>query len=585
MKKQLPLLVILALLATPIFAQNEPILPRNLDFSEFSLLGQAKLPGFGITSPPSSPVRSMAEWEELQGLCIAWTGYPDILGQIVKAAKEETRVFILCSTANTVASAKTKLTSLGVDFTTNVDFIIGEYNSIWMRDYGPNPVYTNDVDSLLIIDWIYNRPRPKDDKSPELIATHINAPIYTTTEAPLDFVHTGGNHMSDGLGTAFSSQLVLDENDGTGFGTTVQTESDIDTILTKFMGINRWPKMNTLPYDVIHHIDMHMKLLDEETILVSEYPAGTADGPQIEANIQFILSGYKTAYGNDFKVIRIIAPPDAQNEFPNVSNGDYRTYTNSVFVNKTVILPTYEQKYDTTAIGIYEEALPGYKIVGIPCNDIIKSLGAIHCITKEVGTADPLLINHEKLASCQEISATGYPVTARMKHRSGISQATVYYSTNSGTDWNSNAMTASANDNYETVLPSQTDGTEVLYYFEAVANSGKKQVRPMPAPAGFYRFEVCEMSATHEISQTQLLDIFPNPANAITCLPVYSSGKIIGSIRVFDLFGRLVQTVFEGPIPTGESKYFIDAGRLNPGSYSVELNDGQRVSARKLIVR
>ena len=35
--------------------------------------------------------------------------------------------------------------------------------------------------------------------------------------------------------------------------------------------------MPTLPYDGIHHIDMHMKLLDEETLLVSEYPDGVAD--------------------------------------------------------------------------------------------------------------------------------------------------------------------------------------------------------------------------------------------------------------------------------------------------------------------
>lgn len=585
MKKQVHLFALLAVLTAPIFAQNEPILPRNLDFSEFSQLGQAKPPTFGISSPPVSPVRSMAEWEEIQGLCIAWTGYPDILAQIVKAAKEEARVFILCTNANTVATAKSKLTSVGVDFTNNVDFIIGDYNSIWIRDYGPNSVYTNDVDSLIIIDWIYNRPRPKDDKSPEVIATHINAPIYTTTAAPLDFVHTGGNHMSDGLGTAFSSDLVLEENDGTGFGITVQTAEDIDTILNQFMGITRWPKMEVLPYDVIHHIDMHMKLLDEETLLVSEYPAGTADGPQIEANIQFVLSNYKTAYGNDFKIVRIIAPPDAENQYPNQSNGDYRTYTNGVFVNKTVIIPTYQQKYDTTAIRIWQDALPGYQIVGIPCNDIIKSLGAIHCITKEVGTDDPLLINHPKLAYCQELNTTGYPISARIKHRSGISQALVYYSINNGANWNSLSMTNAGNDNYEAILPPQTDGAEVLYYFEATANSGKKQVRPMPAPAGFWKFEVCTIIKTDEPSQTSLLEIFPNPANTITCLPVYSSGKTSGSIRVFDLFGRLVQTIHEGAFPAGESKFFIDASRLSSGSYSVELNDGRHVSARKLIVR
>ena len=39
--------------------------------------------------------------------------------------------------------------------------------------------------------------------------------------------------------------------------------------MKKFMGIERYIKMETLPYDEIHHIDMHMKLLDEETILMA----------------------------------------------------------------------------------------------------------------------------------------------------------------------------------------------------------------------------------------------------------------------------------------------------------------------------
>ena len=52
------------------------------------------------------------------------------------------------------------------------------------------------------------------------------------------------------------------------------------------MGISTYIKMETLPYDQIHHIDMHMKLLDEETILVGEYPEGKLMVPQIEANIE-----------------------------------------------------------------------------------------------------------------------------------------------------------------------------------------------------------------------------------------------------------------------------------------------------------
>ncbi len=100
--------------------------------------------------------------------------------------------------------------------------------------------------------------------------------------------------MSDGMGTAFASSLILDENEfGNPYNVSVKTESQIDGILSDFMGIDRYIKMNPLPYDVIHHIDMHMKLLDEETLIVGEYPAGVADGPQIEANIQYVLNNFQ----------------------------------------------------------------------------------------------------------------------------------------------------------------------------------------------------------------------------------------------------------------------------------------------------
>ena len=41
-----------------------------------------------------------------------------------------------------------------------------DYNNIWMRDYGQNTVYKNDVEDRLLVDWIYNRNRPYDDLVP-----------------------------------------------------------------------------------------------------------------------------------------------------------------------------------------------------------------------------------------------------------------------------------------------------------------------------------------------------------------------------------------------------------------------------------
>ena len=70
--------------------------------------------------------------------------------------------------------------------------------------------------------------------------------------------------------------------------------------MNEFMGITNYIKMEELPFDAIHHIDMHMKLLNEETLLVAEYPEGVSDGPQIEENLQYILDNFTTKYGTPF---------------------------------------------------------------------------------------------------------------------------------------------------------------------------------------------------------------------------------------------------------------------------------------------
>ena len=77
-----------------------------------------------------------------------------------------------------------------------------------------------------------------------------------------------------------SSELIVDENSGgyawEGFDGNVyypdHTLEEINNTLEKFMGIDNYIIMENLPYDGIHHIDMHMKLLNEETLLIARIP-------------------------------------------------------------------------------------------------------------------------------------------------------------------------------------------------------------------------------------------------------------------------------------------------------------------------
>ena len=359
------------------------------------------------------------------------------------------------------------------------------------RDYGANTVYTNHNDGRVLVDWLYNWNRPDDDAIPDALAEHMGLDLYSTIESPGDLMNTGGNWMSDGFGTAFASELILEENSGGSTWWTEypdHTEEEIDQIVEAYHGIDTYVKMDILPYDGIHHIDMHMKLLDESTLLVSEYPAGVADGPQIEANLQYVLSNFTTKWGTPFDVVRVPSPPQQGGGYPN-QNGDYLTYSNATFVNNTILLPTYYTQYDTTAIRIWEEAMPGYNVVGIDCdsgNDNIISLsGAIHCITHTVGVEDPLMISHLPLDDTED-TTNGYAVSAELSHRSGIANATLSWAVNPDGPWTEVAMSeASSNalsSEYVADIPVQPSGTKVHYFVSAEANSGKRAPAPCQRP-------------------------------------------------------------------------------------------------------
>ena len=322
------LLGCLLVLVSTSWSQEERILPKGWAPWELDMRpmgGASERSSRGIpTPPPGSDLRTAAEWEEIEVLTITWEGFDCILKQIAAAAAQECRVVIFSEDPNETTSYLTSGTCGGSMSLDSIEVVDASTNSIWIRDYGANTVYTEWNDGRVLVDWIYNRNRPSDDAIPDALAEHMGIDLYTTLDAPLDLMNTGGNWMSDGFGTAFASDLVLEENNGDFAGWTTypdHTEEEIDGLVEDYHGVHTYVKMTNLPFDGIHHIDMHMKLLDESTLLVAEYPAGVADGPQIEANLQYVLSNFTTRWGTPFNVVRIPSPPEQGGGYPN-QNGD-----------------------------------------------------------------------------------------------------------------------------------------------------------------------------------------------------------------------------------------------------------------------
>lgn len=568
-----------------LFSQEE-MLPIWTTEAEKALIPayKASLLEKEITTPPvSSEIRTPGQWEEVQAVCITWTGFPSIHRQLVATIQQECEVWIVCSDSNAV---KSNITSNGGSLI-NTRYIQKGFNSIWMRDYGPNSVYLEGIDSLVFVDWIYNRPRPLDNVLPIEIGDLMNIPVYTMSTAPFDLVHTGGNFMADGFGRGFSSFLVDDENDpGSTYTLTGHNSAAVSNLMNMYQGINTYIKMTTLPYDDIHHIDMHMKLMNEEVLLVGQFPAGSSDGPQIELNLQAIQDNYTSVFGTPFKIVRIPMPPSTTGAY--APNASYRTYANNLIVNKTVIVPTYRTEFDTTALRILQETMPGYNIVGIDVDNsnanLIGQGGALHCITKEVASADPLLISHQNLPDTED-DLNAYVVNALIRHKSGIDNATLYYKTDLAGAYSSLPMNIVSGNNWTASIPAQSVGTRVYYYIHAEAISGKQQVRPMTAPEGYFKFDVIGVNSIEDLSQEIFESVFPNPSNGLTCIPLNNAIEFDGKLELLDQTGRLVQTIHQGKFIKGPRKYFLQANELPSGIFLLVLTTPNGTFTQKLGVK
>jgi len=554
--KYLPLkFIILFLLVfnvSTLFSQENEVLPKGLTETEKGILSQYQFKSGSLSNPPSGPVRAAAEWEEVEYLVVRWTSsFQNILRQVVEVGVNECKVII---TTQNEASVSTYLTNAGVDLT-NVTFLNEASNSIWIRDYGGNTIYSDDVGERAYVDWIYNRPRPFDDVMPTAHANLLGFPIYVTDTGTNDLVNTGGNYMSDGLGNAFASKLILNENlAGNPYGVSAKTEEEIDGIMNEYMGIENFIKMETLPYDAIHHIDMHMKLLDEETLLVSKYPVGVADGPQIEENIEYVLSNFQSPFGTPYDVVWIDAPPSTSGSYPD-TGGSYRTFSNSIFINKSVIVPIYRPEVDEPALEQYQELLPGYNIVGVdvdnPDENLISLFGAIHCITHTIGVDDPLWIVHQPIDEANANSTVS--VDAMIKHISGINSATVFWREEGTSEYNELAMSLVSGDDWSADLSVPNTNNNIEYYIEGEAISGKTLARPIVAPDGFWTM-IIENLSNEEWAYNNISDPFPNPTEGRVSFNLNNVGSPL-QVSIYNVLG---QKLYEAATNNGNGIITLD---------------------------
>jgi len=108
----------------------------------------------------------------------------------------------------------------------------------------------------------------------------------------------------------------------------------------------------------------------------------------------------------------------------------------------------------------------------------------------------------------------------------------------------------------------------------------------MPAPLGYWSFRVLDDEVgVEEMTLSSFSRVFPNPANAITCVEMNFKRSTKGRLFLTDVAGRTVMEIHNGKFDSGVSKYFIDASRLSAGMYYLALNTEGRVNSLPLMVK
>lgn len=417
--------------------------------------------GFIPTAPPTGPIRNCAEWEPSVGVIIRWPlGIPYSL---IAEMSEGLTVTTIVGSVTEENQAIAAYTAQGVVMD-NTDFIIAPTNSIWTRDYGPWFIFDG-TGQLGIVDHIYNRPRPDDDQIPWVIGSLWGMTVYG-----MSLTHTGGNHMSDGLGRSMSTRLVYDENPSL-------SHSQIDSIMLAYLG-NEYTVLDYIESGGIHHIDCWAKFLNPTTILIKDVSPSNSSYALLNARAEF-LSQQISAWGQPYTIVRVYCP--------------YGTaYTNSLILNNKVFVPTFGSSYDDSAISVYQNAMPGYEILGFDGSWYDND--AIHCRAMGVPDRGMLEIRHVPLTTTGD-TLNDYLVSVHIVPHSGetlIADSLKIFYQSKSTFQSAPLYATAVADSFYGYIPAMKAGTQVQYYIQAADNSGRVETHPYIGQPGAHKFSINE---------------------------------------------------------------------------------------------
>jgi agmatine deiminase len=341
-----------------------------------------------------------AEWEPHAATWIAWphhqkdwpgkfTPIPWVYGEIARKLALHETVRILVNSAAREREARGVLQKAAAVFE-RIEFHRIPTERCWARDFGPMFVRGSggelSVAGFRFNAWARYANYRNDSRVARKIANETGRAVAPVALNGETMVLEGGSIDVNGQGSLLTTEECLLDRE-------VQPRNpgadraEIEGALARSLGARNvlWLSRGIEGDDTHGHVDDICRFVAPGTaVLCRETDPADVNYRALEENRER-AQGFRREDGSRLEVVFLPMPG------PLVHAGQRlpASYANFYIANGAVLVPTFNDPADRTALGILSELFPGRTVIGIHAVDLVWGRGTIHCLTQQEPMESP----------------------------------------------------------------------------------------------------------------------------------------------------------------------------------------------------
>jgi agmatine deiminase len=330
--------------------------------------------------------RMPAEWDPHAATWLSWPrregiSFPESFDRVLPALRamvealiQSERVCINVSNGAHEAEARDVLGGLPLE---RITFYRVPTDEPWCRDHGPIFLTRDSDPKLAVVDWDYNAwgnkypPFDRDEVVPTRVAEILKLPVFYPR-----MILEGGSIDVNGSGAVLTTEsCLLNKNRNPNL-----SRGEIEQRLRDYLGVHEvlWLGDGIAGDDTDGHIDDLARFVSEQTVVaVVEENRDDENYEPLQNNL-VRLREMKVGDGK-LDVLALPMPKTMIREGLRLP----ASYANFYIANTCVLVPTFADSNDETALSVLRGCFPDRRVIGIDCRELIWGLGTFHCLTQQ----------------------------------------------------------------------------------------------------------------------------------------------------------------------------------------------------------